>query len=315
MASTCGRSIEPPSRIVVVIAFRRPFSVLDGGLSTALHGLGVDTTGRLWTMGAVVERPDVVVAAHRTFVEAGADVVTSASYQCGVDELVASGLDRSAARRALASTTELARRATAGTGALVAVSLGPFGASLADGSEYTGRYAAERERVESYHRDKIEVLVDTDADVVACETIPRADEAAFVAETLAAAGSPPAWFSFGCRDASTTYGGDDLLDAVARVIEYPNLVAVGANCSSPAVVSEALSLVRARFETVPLVGYPNHGRSWNAPRSEWTGDAQAYPTDELVERWIELGVRLVGGCCGVDAGGVTRLVDRRDRAG
>lgn len=292
---------------------RRPFAVLDGGLSTALESLGADTSGHLWTAGVVVTRPDLLVEAHRSFVAAGADVITTASYQCGVEQFAAAGLRPAEARRALVATTELARRATSGTRVAVAASLGPFGASRADGSEYDGRYAVPFDDVVRYHRDKVAVIVDSGPDVVAVETLPRADEAAAVAEILVAAGAPPAWFSFGCRDARTTYGGDDLAAAIDRVIDYPALVAIGVNCSAPHVVDGAIETLGAFRRGVPIVAYPNHGREWDSARARWTGDAHEYPEAQLVDRWIERGVGLVGGCCGVGPAGVRHLAAHRDR--
>lgn len=297
----------------MTFALRRPFAVLDGGLSTALENLGADTSGRLWTAGVVVTRPDLMVEAHRAFVVAGADVITTASYQCGVEQFVAAGLRPDEARRALVATTELARRATAGTSVAVAASLGPFGASRADGSEYDGRYAVPFDDVVRYHRDKVAVVVDSGPDVVAVETLPRADEAAAVAEILVAAGAPPAWFSFGCRDARTTYGGDDLVAAIDRVIDYPALVAIGVNCSAPDVVDGAIETIGSLGRGVPLVAYPNHGREWDPARACWIGDAHEFPEIGWVDRWIERGVVLVGGCCGVGPDGVRHLAARRDR--
>lgn len=297
----------------MTFALRRPFSVLDGGLSTALENLGADTSSRLWTAGAVMTSPDLVMEAHRSYVEAGADVVTTASYQCGVEEFVAAGLGPAEARRALVATTELARRATVGTDVAVAASLGPFGASRADGSEYSGRYDASFDDVIRYHRDKIAIVVDTGPDIVAVETLPRADEAAAIADALVAVGAPPAWFSFGCRDARTTYGGDDLATAIGRVIDYPALVAIGVNCAAPDVIDGAIETVGSVRRGAPMVAYPNHGRRWDAVHARWIGDAHRFPESELVDRWTASGVALLGGCCGVGPTDVARLTSLRSR--
>jgi hypothetical protein len=170
-------------------------TVIDGGLSTALAELGADTSSSWWTADALRTSPHVLEAAHRSFVVAGARVVTSASYQCPSHE-----------HDALRASTAIARRA-AGDDARVAASIGPFGAWLADGSEYNGAYDVSLEVVRSRHTERIRVLLDTDVDLFAVETQPRADEAEMIAEILVDHGAPPAWFSFGCRDGSTTYGG------------------------------------------------------------------------------------------------------------
>lgn len=291
------------------------FVLLDGGLSTALEALGVDTSGDLWTAEAAWKRPELLVAAHRAFVEAGADVVTTASYQCDVDLLVRAGADLRVAREVLASTTDLARRATDGTGVEVAASLGPFGASLADGSEYTGRYPVPWETVVSFHRRRLEVLIDTGPDLFAVETIPRRDEAALLADLLVEFGAPRAWFSFGCATGEHTYGGDDLCATVSEVVDYPNLVAVGVNCVAPPVVSDALDTLRTQDEPlhdVPFVVYPNHGRMWDGDARVWTGDSHVVD-GVLVESWLERGARFVGGCCGTGPSDIARLAELRTR--
>ena len=287
-----------------------PFVLLDGGLSTALQELGVDTSTDLWTAEAAWRRPADLVRAHRAFVEAGADVVTSASYQCDLDLLTRAGADASTARRVLFATTDLARRATEGTAARVAMSIGPFGASLADGSEYTGDYGVELSVVERHHRRRLEVLVDSGPDLVAVETIPRRDEAAIVRDLLVEFGAPPAWFSFGVATSELTYSGDDLIDAARDLVEYPNLVAVGVNCTAPDHVTDALRSLWTLG--VPLIAYPNHGRVWNARGREWTGTENVIDLERVTE-WVDAGATCLGGCCGVGPSGIARLAGLRAR--
>jgi len=286
------------------------FVLLDGGLSTALEGLGVDTSSELWTARAAWQNPDDLVAAHRAFVEAGADVVTTASYQCDVELLVRAGADLRAARAVLASTTKLARRAVDGSKVEVAASLGPFGASLADGSEYTGRYSVPWDVVESFHRRRLEVLIDTGPDLFAVETIPRRDEAVLLMELLVEYGSPRAWFSFGCASGERTYGGDDLSAAASEIVDYPNLMALGVNCVAPHVASEALTVLRAGGG--PFIVYPNHGRVWDGKARAWTGNSHAVD-ETLVESWLAAGARFVGGCCGTSPTEIAQLADLRRR--
>lgn len=283
-------------------------TVIDGGLSTALEEVGADIGGPLWTARVVIESPELLVEAHRRFVEAGAAIVTSASYQCGVREFANAGLDASTARRALTSTVDLARRATEGTTARVAASVGPFGAVLADGSEYTGLYAASWEDVEKYHRDKLEVLVGAGVDVIAVETIPRADEARLIAGILDDLGAPAAWFSFGARSSRATYGGDDLRTAVMGIAGYANLVAVGVNCTHPEVVDDVLGDLREAAPRIGLIVYPNLGRVWNAGTRSWTGDSSdPFGVNRLAD-WTARGVTMIGGCCGVGPADIARLV-------
>lgn len=293
---TVVRAVAPAGLI------REPFTVVDGGLSTALEELGHHPDGALWTAQLVIDRPEVIVAAHRRFVDAGADVVISSSYQASIDGFVRAGLDRTAARAALASTTEFARRSGA---PFVAASVGPYGAYLADGSEYRGSYAASWHEVRAFHRERLEVLVDTGADVVAVETIPTVAEAEIVLDELDRLGSPPAWLTFTCRDEHTTCGGQAFADAVAAVQSSASLIAVGLNCTDPRYVTQLLAEARSATD-LAFVAYPNHGRAWDAEAKCWVGDGDDHVASRAGE-WVALGARLIGGCCGVGAEGVAAL--------
>jgi S-methylmethionine-dependent homocysteine/selenocysteine methylase len=291
---------------------REPFTIIDGGLSTALELLGADISGPLWTAQTVIDDPALLERAHRSFVEAGAEIIATASYQCGTKQFESIGLSAKEARDALASTTSIARRVVEGTSVAVAVSVGPFGASQANGSEYTGRYGVEWQVVEDYHREKLQILVDSGADLIAVETIPLADEALLIAEILEELGAPPAWFSFGFADETQTYGLDAVDKAVLGIAGYADLVAIGLNCTHPRYVDSLLAAMSELVSGIPLIVYPNHGREWDAVGRCWTGDSISISSVETVRGWVDLGARFVGGCCGVDPFGIAELVVARD---
>jgi S-methylmethionine-dependent homocysteine/selenocysteine methylase len=291
---------------------RDPFTVIDGGLSTALELLGADISGPLWTAQTVIDDPALLEHAHRSFVEARADIIATASYQCGTKQFESIGLSAKEARDALASMTTIARRAVEGTSVAVAASVGPFGASLANGSEYNGRYGVEWQVVEDYHREKLAILVDSGADLIAIETIPLADEASLIAEILEELGAPPAWFSFGFADETQTYGLDAVDKAVLSIAGYADLVAIGMNCTHPRYVDSLLQSMSELVSGIPLIVYPNHGREWDAVARCWIGDSMSISAVEIVARWVDLGARFIGGCCGVDPLGIADLVAARD---
>ena len=288
---------------------RDPFTVIDGGLSTALELLGADISGPLWTAQTVIDDPALLDRAHRSFVEAGADIIATASYQCGTKQFEAIGLSSKEARDALASTTTIARRAVEGTSVAVAASVGPFGASLANGSEYNGRYGVEWQQVEDYHREKLAILVDSGADLIAIETIPLADEALLIAEILEELGAPPAWFSFGFADETQTYGLDAVDKAVLSIAGYADLVAIGMNCTHPRYVDSLLASMSELISGIPLIVYPNHGREWDAVARCWIGDSMSISAVETVKLWVDLGARLIGGCCGIGPEDIAHLVN------
>lgn len=287
--------------------------VLDGGLSSALEEQGVDPVGALWTARLLGEDPERLAEAHRAYFRAGARVATTASYQASVDGLVAAGYDPGAARRLITLSVTLAQEvreelADTHPGLLVAASVGPYGAFLADGSEYRGRYGVSSARLREFHKPRLELLAAANPDLLAVETIPDADEAEVLVPLLDDI-DVPAWFSYSVRGA-TTNAGQPLAEAYAVLAGSRSIIAAGVNCSEqtdvlPA-IQEAVAVTR-----LPAVAYPNRGGSWNSDTKEWV---YGEPLDlDLVESWIAAGARFIGGCCGTGPSDIANLAERVER--
>ena len=287
------------------------FTVLDGGLSTVLEAAGHDLRHDLWTARLITERPEALVEAHRAFVTAGAEVIITSSYQASVGGFEAAGLSQTEAEAALLSTTRLAREAVGDAPALVAASVGPFGATLANGSEYHGRYGIEQADLRDFHRSRLELLIDSAPDLLAIETIPTVAEARALGEALDGLDAPPVWFAFTCSDGAHTAGGDRIEDAITVASGIPGVAAVGVNCTSPEHIGELLR--RASTVTdLPLLAYANGGQAWNSALGVWEGPPVAADDRTVVGEWLDAGARIVGGCCGVGAAGIAGLRAWRD---
>ena len=284
--------------------------VLDGGLSTALEERGADLSGSLWTARLLAEEPERIAEAHRAYFRAGARVATTASYQASVEGLVAAGYDAADARRLITSSVSLAREvrdelADTHPGLLVAASVGPYGAFLADGSEYRGRYDVPAARLREFHAPRLELLAAAGPDLLAVETIPDSDEAEVLVPLLEDLGVP-AWFSYSVRGA-TTNAGQPLGEAYAVLAGSRSIIAAGVNCSEQA---DVLGAVRAAVAAtgLPAVAYPNRGGSWDSDTKQW---AYGDPLDlGLVETWVAAGARFVGGCCGTRPADIAALAER-----
>jgi homocysteine S-methyltransferase len=283
--------------------------VLDGGLATELERRGHDLSGALWSARVLRDDPAEVVAAHRAFVEAGARVVETASYQASFEGLAVVGLDADKTRALLRRSVELAREASGDEPVWVAASVGPYGATRADGSEYTGAYADELDvaALRQFHRERMRVLADAGADVLALETVPCLAEVQALVEEAEMVGVP-AWLSL--TTVTTPDGrvltrrGEPAEAAFAVARDSAAVVAVGVNCTDPTRVPAAVRLA-ARVSAKPVVVYPNSGESWNARARAWTGAARFDPLD--VEGWVRGGARLVGGCCRVTPDAIAGL--------
>jgi len=285
--------------------------VLDGGLATQLEAQGNSLADPLWSARLLLENPGEIVRAHLAFYRAGAAVATTASYQATFQGFAARGIDHAGAigllRRSVALASEaraawLAERPADDLGPLlVAASIGPYGAFLADGGEYTGRYGRSVAQLRDFHRARFEVLTETDAGLLACETIPELEEGIALVELLEATPNARAWLSFSCADGARLRSGAPVEEAFALAEQSSRVLAVGVNCTAPQHVDELLA--RARSATSKrLVVYPNSGEGWDPVAKRWSGAAGPTVDGPAARRWIEAGATMVGGCCRVSPG-------------
>ena len=284
-------------------------------MATALEAGGLRLGTPLWSARAVLEAPGAVVAAHRAFLEAGADCISSAGYQASLEGLREAGLDGVRAEDALRRTVALAveaRDAFWATGAhgegrvepIVAASAGPYGAFLADGSEYDGRYGVGRDALERFHRGRLDVLADTDADIIAFETVPSAVEAEVLGQLVAERPETPAWISFSCRDGVGLWDGTPIAAAVKACGSPNSLVAVGLNCTDPRYVRTLIDKI-VPITDLPIIVYPNSGEGYDRESRSWTG--RPAPWLDEVGDWVGAGARVIGGCCRVGPDDISRL--------
>lgn len=277
---------------------RRPL-VVDGGLATRLESYGCDLSGDLWSARLLAEAPGLIARVHRDYFEAGADVAIAAGYQASVDAFLERGYSRAEASGLIARSVELAvaERDAFGAG-LVAAGVGPYGAALADGSEYSGDYDLDEEGLYRWHRDRWKVLTGAGADLVACETLPSVAEARALARLLEETPGVRAWFAFSCADDTHISDGTPLREVAAELApayEAGRVVAVGVNCVPPRDVPHLVRQVAA--VGVPAVAYPNSGEVWDAREGVWTGSGSAEGFGEAASGWCADGAVLVGGCC------------------
>ncbi len=279
--------------------------ISDGGLATELEARGHDLSDELWSARLLIDAPQEVVAAHVTFFRAGAAIATTASYQASFDGFAARGLTHTDTARLLRRSVELARCARAQVGEdgrWVAASIGPYGAALADGSEYRGRYGLTVAELTAWHRPRLEALVEAEPDVLAIETVPDVDEAEALVNLVHQAGLP-AWLSYTVAGTSTR-AGHPLAEAFAVAAGVPEIVAVGVNCCAPSDVLPAIAVAREVFKG-PVIVYPNSGERWDAADRAWAGPSRF--AANAAPQWVAAGARIVGGCCRVRPADIAEL--------
>ena len=267
---------------------------LDGGLSTALEAQGLAIDGPMWTGELLLSNPEAVTAAHRSFVDAGADIIITGSYQLSFEGGRRTSWSDDDVERALRNSTAAARLAS-NDDTLVAASIGPFGAHLNDGSEFLGRYGVSAGAIRDYHDRRLDILLDTEPDLLAVETMPDLTEVQILLDLLESKSvDMPYWVSFTVSEPGTISGGGNFAEACALVENYANAMAVGINCSPLSVITPTLSGV---YTELPFVVYPNAGQSWDAESMSWAGTHE-FATHAHVEEWSNAGARIIGGCCG-----------------
>lgn len=286
---------------------RQGFVLLDGGLATALEDRGQALDDPLWSARVLLDAPEAVAEVHRAYLEAGADVIATVTYQATFQGFAMRGLDDAGAEAAFHRAVALAvdaRDAFWGRGAhregrlrpLVAASVGPYGAFLADGSEYRGDYGLDQAELAGFHRRRWHVLAESDADLLGCETVPSGVEARALLALLDETPGAWAWFSFQCRDAAHLADGTPLAEVADSCAAHPRVAAVGVNCVPPALVSGALASL-AGAGTLPLMAYPNSGEVYDAVTKTWRPGGAGAGLPELASAWRREGARVLGGCC------------------
>jgi homocysteine S-methyltransferase len=283
------------------------YLVLDGGLATELETRGFDLNDALWSARMLLDDPDAIRQLHFDYLMAGADGIITASYQGSLPGFMKRGLSRSQAAALLQFAVTLAIEARetfwdqpdnrAGRiKPIVAASVGPYGAFLADGSEYSGDYDLDQEGLRSFHSQRWQLLAETDADILACETIPSNAECKALLDLLLHTPDRYAWFSFSCRDGQRISDGTRLAECLSILNDYEQVAAVGINCTPPEFIPDLLAQARLATDK-PLLVYPNSGERYDVISRRWQGHSDADEFGLACWDWHKAGAKIIGGCC------------------
>jgi homocysteine S-methyltransferase len=299
---------------------RQEALILDGGLATELERRGCDLSDELWSARLLTDDPDLVRQVHLDYYRAGADCCTSASYQATISGFVGRGLSAEAARDLIGLSVRLVIEARDAFWTveknrkqrllpLVAASVGPYGAYLADGSEYTGAYDLNEEGLVTFHRERWRILAAAGANILACETIPSFAEARALVQLLNETPGIYAWFSFTCRDGAHISDGTPVAECAAFLANFAQVAAVGINCTPPRLIPDLIRAISAATDK-PIIVYPNSGEIYDPAGKRWLG--QSVPTEfgTYSREWRKLGAGLIGGCCRTTPEHIRQISDR-----
>jgi len=278
--------------------------LIDGGISNELESLGCNLNHNLWTAHLLDSDIDRVVKVHLNFLEAGAKCIATCGYQASMQGLQENGYSREESKQLIIKSVRAAVKAretyrkTHGTNTeiLVAASIGPYGAYLADGSEYRGNYGLSKQELVDFHLERIEILEMSEADVLAFETIPDFTEIRAISEMLMKS-SKPAWISFSCKDGKHISDGTSISNCVKFLSDHPNVFAIGANCIPPDLVPEIITQVKTNCKNKKVIIYPNSGGQYDSNGKKWYDNEHPFALKNHIPEWIQLGADIVGGCC------------------
>ncbi len=286
---------------------KQPIAILDGAMATELEGRGCNLNDSLWSARVLMEQPDLIHQVHLDYFNAGADVAITASYQATIEGFARRGLSKEESLALMQKSVKIAQNAREEFWSneknrvnraypLIAASVGPYGAFLADGSEYRGDYNLTEQELIDFHRPRVEALIASGADLLACETIPCLIEARALVKLLSEFPKTYAWFTFSAKDNTHNCNGEEIADCAKWLDAYPQVAAIGINCSSPQHISSLIREIR-KNTSKPILVYPNSGEVYNADTKTWHGETSSEDFGTQSKDWYENGAQILGGCC------------------
>ena len=296
-----------------------PAIVLDGALATEFERRGADLKDKLWSAKLLIENPEMIRQLHMDYFLAGADCAITASYQATLEGFMRRGFSEKESIELIRKSVQLAVEArdefwkdeanrVGRPRPFVAASVGPYGAFLADGSEYRGDYGLTEAELMAFHRPRMKILVDSGADILACETIPCLIEAQAIVHLLKEFPSVSAWISFSAKDETHISDGEKISDCAAWLDSFPQVAAIGVNCTSPKFISSLIREVKGKTSK-PILVYPNSGESYNAEKHDWNGDTFCTAFGDDARQWYADGAQIIGGCCRTTPDDIRAIAD------
>lgn len=294
-----------------------PVMILDGAMATELEGYGCNLNDSLWSAKVLMEDPELIKRVHFDYFIAGADCAITASYQATVAGYMERGLNEVEAIELIKKSVQIAIEArdefwenpenqVDRPKPLIAASIGPYGAFLADGSEYRGDYTVTEDELVEFHRTRMKALVEAGAEILACETIPCLMEAKAIVTLLKEFPGVYAWISFSAKDELHISNGDTISECAKWLDEHEQIAAVGINCTPPSYIPSLINEIH-KHTPKPVIVYPNSGEEYNAEDKTWKEASSGESYGCSTQRWYETGAKLIGGCCRTNPGDIKAI--------
>ena len=279
--------------------------VIDGALASELQRRGCDLNDSLWSAKVLIEQPELIQQVHYDYFKAGADCAITASYQATPMGFAQKGIELEESIKLIKTSVKLAQQAKMqylndikqDKALLIAGSVGPYGAYLANGSEYTGDYQLSESEFIAFHKDRVTALIDAGVDILACETMPSFLEIKALVKLIQQFPMVNCWFSLTLKDQQHISDGTPLTEVIEYLNSIEQIVSVGINCIALEKVTPALEVL-SKLTSKPLIVYPNSGEQYDPTTKQWHKNHHHNCTfANQLDVWINLGAKLIGGCC------------------
>lgn len=282
--------------------------IIDGALGTQIQKNGYDVNDSLWSAKYLDENPEVIKEVHIQYLEIGADIIITSSYQASIEGFIKKGFSKEKAYELIRLSINIAKDSRDEfwnsldnkqnrIKPLVAASIGPYGAYLADGSEYTGKYGISSKELKEFHKNRLEIILSCKPDLLAIETMPLLDEVKIIVELLKGFEEIPSWITFSAKNENITNANDDIKECMKYLENQKHISAVGINCTAPQYIPVLIKNISSVCSK-PIVVYPNGGSVYNPITKFWEkGEISPKEYAKLAHLWYQSGARLIGGCC------------------
>ena len=286
--------------------------LLDGSMSFPLEQLGYNLKNKLWTGMALISDPDIIKNIHKDYINAGADYISTSTYQVSYDRLQNMGYQSSDIKKVFQKSIDLVKEAIKESRSKKEIkivgSFGPFASYDPNASEYVGKYNSTDDEIKNFHLNNINIIEETDLDIILYETIPCLREIEILSKVLSQT-NKEIWISITCNENIEFRDGSSFKEACKIISQIEQITTMGINCFSPLLVEKALKELKKYSNKKTLV-YPNSGEKYNPKDKYWSGKNEF--NNLMIKNWLSLSPDIIGGCCRVGYNNIKKMREEID---
>ena len=286
--------------------------LLDGSMSFPMEQQGYDLKNKLWTGSALINDPEVIKNIHKGYISSGADYVSTSTYQVSFDRLKNMGYQSLEIKNIFQKSVDLVKEAILESKSERKIeiigSFGPYASFEPKASEYIGQYDSTDEEILKFHLNNINMIEETDLDIILYETIPCLREIKILSEALSHS-KKEIWISVTCNEDIEFRDGSSFKEGCKIISDIEKITTMGINCFSPLLVEKALKKLK-KYSTKKTLVYPNSGEIYNPKDKYWSGKNEF--NDEMIKNWLSLSPDIIGGCCRVGYDSIKKMREEID---